>query len=381
MYKVALVQCVCPHYRVPFFKKLAQKFGVCLFYGKGEKRGSWQNAATITGFKHRKLFSLKLKFKVNNITVRLVWFPALFHRLKKHTPDVVISEGFTNIFNNIGICLFCSLCSIPWIIWDSGRKKENPMNLWRKAAELLNIFLLKRAKAVLAYGSVARDYFLSIGINAGKIFVAHNTIDVESCMKHALGLNADPTPVSRIRDRMNLNGKKVILYVGALEKRKKVQHLITAFKEIMQEIPEAVLLIVGDGNYEKKLAEMVRMANIKNCIFTGKITEGVERFFALADFFVLPGQGGLAVNQAMSYGKPVIVGQSDGTEIDLVKHGYNGYLIKDINDLTTAMRTLLTNPLLRGQMGGASLEIIRRYTLKNMIQKFESAVEYVLSLS
>ncbi len=378
MIRAGLVQLVCPHYRVPFFRELAGKVDLLVFHGKGEEKGSWQNSKKINGFKHTKLFSLILKFTVNDFMVRLVLFPALLFKLHKFKPEVIISEGLTNVVNNVFIWLFCRAAAVPWIVWDSGRKKEKPMGLLRRCVELLNIFLLKKAKAVLAYGSVAREYFISLGITPEKIFVAHNTLDMGACMRDARRFEADPKLAGRVRDRLGLDSGRTILYVGALEKRKKIHTLINAFAALRREFPRINLVIVGDGGYKKTLAQMVAERHIKNCRFIGRITDGVGEFFALADIFVLPGRGGLAVNQAMAYGLPVVVGQGDGTEADLVENGVNGFPVKDTAGLMWALRMLLADNALSRRMGAAGRKIIGRYTLHHMINRFMEAIGYVM---
>jgi len=378
MRRVALIQCICPHYRVPFFSGLAGKVDLQVFFGKGEKTGAWRNAADITGFSYHRLRSLRLRFRLNDFTVRLVWFPALLFRLKRIRPDVIISEGLTNILNNIGTWLFCRFASVPWIIWDSGRKKGKPMGILRRLVEYLNIFLLKRADAILAYGSVAGRYFLSLGIPTAKIFTAYNTIDVESFLRDAERRKADPAAARAARGKYGISGKPVILYVGALEKRKGIQDLITAYAAVRKEFPGANLVIVGDGPDKKRLAQMVAKAHIENCRFTGRITSDVGALFSLADIFVLPGQGGLAVNQAMSYALPVVVAHGDGTETDLVKNGVNGFLVKDAAALQRALRTLAADNPLRKKMGEEGLGIIRGYTLARMIRVFEKAITAVM---
>jgi glycosyltransferase involved in cell wall biosynthesis len=377
MYKVALVQCICPHYRVPFFKALAEQVDLCLFYGKGERKGSWRNASRIEGFTHHRLASLRLRFRLKEFTVRLVWFPSLVFRLKKLRPDVIISEGLTNILNNIRIWLFCRSAGVPWIVWDSGRKKGKPMGALRRCVEFLNIFLLKRANAVLAYGSVAREYFISLGVCPEAIFTARNTLDVGACMQDARRLKADPAPVREAGKRLGLDSGRTVLYVGALEKRKEIHTLINAFAVLQREVPFSNLLIVGDGGYKKTLARMAAKAHIENCRFTGRITEGAGALFALADVLVLPGQGGLAVNQAMAYGLPVVVGRGDGTEVDLVKNGLNGFLVKDTADIVQALRTLLADHELSKSMGCAGRKIIGKYTLEQMTHEFKAAILFV----
>ena len=80
----------------------------------------------------------------------------------------------------------------------------------------------------------------------------------------------------------------------------------------------------------------------------------------LADLFVLPGTGGLAVQQAMAYGLPVIVAQGDGTQDDLVRPG-NGWQVPpdDLPALQACLEAALADPARLRQMGAESYRIVR----------------------
>ena len=376
--KVVVIQCICPHYRVPFFRKLAEEVDLTLFYGRGERRGSWRSGENIDGFRHKRLFSIVIKFQIRDVQARLVWFPTLLYHLHRNKPDVIISEGFTNIVNNLFTWSYCTFLRLPWIIWDSGRKKEKPMSLLRKILEPLNLFLLRDVCAIIGYSSVSKDYFLSSGIDGEKIFIAQNTIDVKTCLQRAAELRARPDKMEEMKNRFHLHGKRVLLYVGVLEKRKKVEDLIEVYGELEKEFADICLLIIGEGSYREKLMDFAKRKRVKNCLFLGRIIEGVEQYFVLSDIFVLPGRGGLAVNQAMAYGKPVIVGEGDGTEADLVKNNVNGFLIHNTSELKNALVRLLTQKSSIQSMGRASVAMIQKYDLDNMAAQFVEAVEYCL---
>jgi len=114
--------------------------------------------------------------------------------------------------------------------------------------------------------------------------------------------------------------------------------------------------------------------------FTGEMHgEALESVFRSADLFVLPGTGGLAVQQAMSHGLPVIVAQGDGTQADLVRPE-NGWLVPpdDGEALGVALRQALTDPGRLRQMGKESYRIVRdEINLERMAEVFVEAVQAV----
>ena len=90
------------------------------------------------------------------------------------------------------------------------------------------------------------------------------------------------------------------------------------------------MVIVGDGPERSKLEALAKEI-YPDVRFTGaQHGPDLERIYREADLFVLPGTGGLAVQQAMSFGLPVIVGESDGTQSDLVRDE-NGWTLTDAN--------------------------------------------------
>ena len=97
---------------------------------------------------------------------------------------------------------------------------------------------------------------------------------------------------------------------------------------------------------------------------------------AAADLFVLPGAGGLAVHEAMLYGKPVVVGSSDGTQADLVREGCNGYNVTsgDAVALEHVIRSCLEDPDALRRMGLESRRIAtEEVTLGAMIDTYVRA--------
>lgn len=373
--KIALIQCICPHYRVPFFRKLAQQVDLTLFYGKGEKSSSWQNAKEISGFKHKKLFTLKFCKKTRGLPVKIIWFPALFYYLWRQRPELVITEGRTNIVNNVFTLLYCRLFSVPLIVWDSGRKMSKPMNLLRRIIEPINKYIFSHANAVIAYGSVAKDYFLYIGIKEEKIFIAQNTVDVQHHLAAALRYKNDPDRISDMKEQLGMIGKKILLYVGSLEPQKKVDELIYVFGQLKNDIQDLGLLIIGDGSMRSDLEKLVTDNDINDCLFLGHITDDIGLYFFLCDVCVIPGRGGLAINQAMAYGKPVIVGEADGTEKDMIEHGINGYIINDKEELKDALTNVCSGKISKEKTAEYNTNIIEKFGMDNMVDNFVKAIE------
>jgi glycosyltransferase involved in cell wall biosynthesis len=105
----------------------------------------------------------------------------------------------------------------------------------------------------------------------------------------------------------------------------------------------------------------------------------LKAHFRAADLFVLPGTGGLAVQEAMSHGLPVIVARGDGTQDDLVRPE-NGWQVPvdDPEALGSSLRAALTDvPRLR-EMGAESYRIVLgEINLEKMVEAFVGALRSV----
>jgi glycosyltransferase involved in cell wall biosynthesis len=102
----------------------------------------------------------------------------------------------------------------------------------------------------------------------------------------------------------------------------------------------------------------------------------LELYFARADLFVLPGTGGLAVQEAMAHALPVVVAEGDGTQDDLVQPG-NGWRIRpgDVQALTQILHQALSDPVRLRQMGRESYRIVSdEASIERMVEVFVQAL-------
>jgi phosphatidylinositol alpha-1,6-mannosyltransferase len=166
--------------------------------------------------------------------------------------------------------------------------------------------------------------------------------------------------------KFGLENKKVILVVGRLVRRKGQDTLIKAMPEILASIPEAHLLIVGVGGYEKRLRRLTRNGKLEsNVSFVGKVSyDQLPLYFRLADLFAMPARSrlagleveglGIVYLEAGATGKAVIAGASGGAP-DAVKENETGYVVNGNkpDQLTEKIIYLLYHPEIAEQMGEA----------------------------
>lgn len=263
-------------------------------------------------------------FNINN---GIVVFPFLFFSLLKLKPKVIITGGGQNTINNFQVRLFCRLTGKKYIIWDLGRGYQEFGNgFGRKIYMKAYKHILNGAALIYGYNTSSKKYFESLGVPSEKIVVLNNTADTVLLRKVIENSSRElPDDMSSL---YNPN-KKYIIFVGSLLPTKRIED----FKEIMTKLKgEYTLMIVGSGkeDYTQKLKELFKDID---CVFLGyKKPEELLPYYSIASFCILPGLGGLSINQAMAYGLPVLCTHADGAEDDVVIQDKTGYIYDNIDD-------------------------------------------------
>ncbi|MBN1115587.1 MAG: glycosyltransferase family 4 protein [Bacteroidales bacterium] len=249
---------------------------------------------------------------------------------------------------------------------------ENPTGLrlfpWACLLNLIRIYYFSRVDATLAYTSSAYSIHQSFGIKKEKIFVTYNSPDTDQLFKIKQEFKQNGT--------MPMLNPFRILHVGRLVKWKKVDVLIDAIHLLIEKHPLIELHIIGKGPEEdflKKKAESLGLD--KQIIFSGAIYDAriLAKETLSSAVYVLAGMGGLSINEAMAFGKPIICSRCDGTEKELVRDGYNGFYFKEDNvaDLADKIDAIISNPDLLQKMGAHSESIIRNeINLHTVAEKF-----------
>jgi glycosyltransferase involved in cell wall biosynthesis len=136
------------------------------------------------------------------------------------------------------------------------------------------------------------------------------------------------------------------------------------------------LWIVGDGPERESLQDLAKSI-YPSAEFPGSRTgPDLEPYFTGADLFVLPGTGGLAVQQAMAYGLPVIVAEGDGTQDDLVREN-NGWRIPpgELTAMVEVLSDALSDVECLRRMGVESYRlVVEKVNLEAMVDVFIEAL-------
>ena len=175
--------------------------------------------------------------------------------------------------------------------------------------------------------------------------------------------------------------------VGELKKQKRFDCLISAFARLVPTTcRQTVLHIVGDGP-ERAALEMLAVAQgvAAQVVFHGAVYDPAKKraLITQAGLGVLPGRGGLVIQELMHCGLPVISGAADGTERDNLINGHNGYLFENsasIDDLVAAMESFLSLPNEQAAaMARHALDhVISQYNISAMVGGVIAAISFAM---
>lgn len=170
-----------------------------------------------------------------------------------------------------------------------------------------------------------------------------------------------------------------ILFVGRLAYEKNISLLLRSLKDVLQTLPDARLLIIGDGPDKTILIkESVALHIDKNVTFLGHIEhDRLPSYYSTCDVFVLPSKEetfSLVAIEALWFSKPIIVTRTIASARELVTEGINGYVVDADRDqeLTQRLITLAHDESLRNKMGLASREKAQAYSKNILIDSIES---------
>lgn len=167
---------------------------------------------------------------------------------------------------------------------------------------------------------------------------------------------------------MGFNEKqKILLCIGELLPNKNQQMLIRAMNCVVKKNPNVVLLLAGNGAEEEKLKCLVSKLNLDKYVkFLGYCTN-LEDFQKISDVVISCSiREGLGLNliEAMLSGNPIIGTRNRGHN-ELIKDGYNGYLvsINDVECLAEKIQVVLEDEMLRMQLGRKGVKFAQQYTI------------------
>ena len=350
--KLAIQQRVLPVYRAPFFDLLASacEGGMSLFTGLPRP----SEGITITNQLQVTQYHQGQNIHLFGGALYLCSQRGLVDWLEHWNPDALVVEANPRYLSTPSAVRWMHRQNKPVIGWGLGSPPASGLQKLRRRS------FIHQFDALMAYSQRGADEYAALGFPRGRIFVAHNSVV------------RPPASVIPLRPS-TVDLQPTILFVGRLQARKRVDSLLRACAEL-DVTPR--LIIVGDGPERETLESLARKIYPGAEFIGAKHGAELNPYFMAADLFVLPGTGGLAIQEAMSYGLPVIVAQGDGTQDDLVRKE-NGWQIPpdDFAALVSTMKDALSDVARLRRMGEESYRIVREeINIEKMVETFVTAL-------
>lgn len=372
--KVALLtEIIAPH-RIAPFNELANLPEIdleVLFFAESEDRRRWKRPDHA---------EMRFRFSVlRGITVgrryqftQLFLNPGVVGTLRRGRYDVVVTGGYHHptIWLALG---YCRARGRPILAWSESTARET-----RGSGAMADRFkraLIQRFDGFIAAGTRQAAYLKMLGASSDRIWIAPDAVDIgffeRASTLRAAGVEAE-------KRTLNLSSP-VLLYVGRLLDAKGLPELLDVFDSIRQRFG-ASLLLVGEGPDRARYEELCRTRGLVGVSFAGFVQPGdLPKYYAVADVFVFPTHSdpwGLAINEAMAAGLPVVVSDAAGAVDELVRHGDSGlvYRAGDREALRSSICRLLEDQALRQQMIAGAARAVRRHTPERMARGMADAV-------
>lgn len=238
--------------------------------------------------------------------------------------------------------------------------------------------LYRRFDGVLAIGSANAAFYRAMGVPAGRIFPVPYTID-----NVRFAESSKLTPEQRVAERLALGAKgeePLILFAAKLQPRKRPLDLVRAAAQLQASGLRFHLAFVGSGELEAEVRSLSASLDLTSVSFLGFVNQSrLPAIYGASDVFVLPSENepwGLAVNEAMAAGLPIVVSGEVGCAPDLVADGVNGatFPAGHVDELADALRRIIADPSVRRRMAEASRARIARWSYAEALAGLRAAL-------
>lgn len=371
-------QSTIPHYRVPFYEMVERlrpkwwEFSVIYDVEKARDRSFLEidHGSLQFHIKHSHGYTLRLAGKQLS-------FQTFLFEGSKYDLLVMGSE-----LNNISypLCYLWRYHDKRVAYWGHGKdvSVENAQGI-KAIAEQTKIWLTRRADGFFAYTDGVRDYMVSKGVDQRKIFVLHNTVDIvkqRSLFEKLIFQRED------LRAQAGLSGKKVLLFVGRLNRQKQLEVLFDAF-HILRKIDESYHLVIigaGDSSVLSKLKEKCGDSSFR---YLGVVPDNdIGRFYVASDLYAFPGKVGLGPLQALCFDLTSAVIHSPTHSPEYEYLDSNNALIlpagSTAEEYAAAIKSLLEDCPRWANLRAHAWPSIRHLTIENMARNFIAGVNSML---
>ena len=289
--------------------------------------------------------------------------PQIVSYIKKGIYDAIIVSNPCTPTGIISI-LYMKLRKIPYGIQSEGGFPKDGKGFKEKVKK----FIMTGAKFYLSTAVLGDEYFLQYGAKRNRIYrYPFTSLYKSEILDGILSIEEK----NRIKEELGITYENVVISVGRFIEVKGFDVFIQACGKLKSDVG---IYIIGGEPTEKYLS-LQKQLKLFNLHFVGHVNkETMKKYYCAADIFVLNSRGdtwGLVINEAMSFGLPVISSNKCYAALALIEEGKNGYIVPvdDTEAFYERMSCLLENKALCQKIGEHNLQKSKEYTLERMAER------------
>lgn len=325
----------------------------------------WKRSAHAPStFSHHRLFSGEY-FALNYFELR----SAIIRALDEIRPDVVVINGWGHR-ESLAALGWCCSRGVPRVLISDSQAIDKPRRAWKEA---LKRSFVTRCQAGFVGGTPHINYLAALGLPAEYSVVGCDVV------------NNDLFASVTRNGRSNGGGEHDALRLLSCLRFLDVKNIPSVLAALARVSVPWQWTLAGDGPERKNILGLIRKHRLQDRVsLPGFVCyERLPSLFSQADVFLQPSLSepwGLAVNEALAAGMPAIVSRQCGCREDLLREGVNGFTFDAESpvDLVTVLEKMWERRFQWAQMGSASREIIRPWSLdlfaRNLWRSCEMAI-------
>lgn len=243
-------------------------------------------------------------------------------------------------------------------------------------------WLNRWARKILILNDGMRQEAIDHGISSERLLLMPNPVDTNEFSP------ATSDEQRQLRERFGIpQTVPVVMYSGRLAPEKALPTLLNAFGLVLKTVPDALLVLVGDGTVRVSLVEQAKRLGLSdwNIRFTGRVEpQDVSQWLKIATVFALvsPSEGfPCALEEAMSTGIASVATDIPGNR-QLVEDGLHSLLtpVGDTKIIAESIVLLLQDTTLRQRLGRAAREhIMGNYSTQHVVDRYEAVFGEILA--
>jgi len=236
--------------------------------------------------------------------------------------------------------------------------KMIPIIRSKKVLEWLERIIYNSFDLITTPANKWKENLIKQGFEARKIVVLPNCVDLKENYQWVT-----PERTQRLREKYNLDGKNVVIYVGRMSPEKCIPEIINLVPQIIKEEPDTHFLMIGKGPYLESYQQLAQRVAPHDITFTGFLSDQ-----DLSNIMQISNLGLIFVDGAQVFditllnywsNKLAVCARRAGGMGDVMKHYENGILFEKTSEAYSHILNLLQDEHLRKKIGEKGYQTVK----------------------